>query len=204
MLIASSLETAGSGALKLRERWRTPCMGNLEKLSWIDAFAVSGYGVRVGVRVNDAALIGPLRERLPPGAKITSLGTVDRMLSVIKAPPAERRGIINYNLLYADHVVAGRSRRLDEILGTYDTHLRLALAQFSRRKLFVHAGVVAWRGAAIVLPGRSLAGKTHLVAELVKAGASYFSVEYAVLDEEGFAQGLEASPHVHAHSILGL
>ena len=55
-------------------------MGNLEKLSWIDAFAVTGYGVRVGVRVNDAALIQQLRSRLPPGAKISPMGTVDRML----------------------------------------------------------------------------------------------------------------------------
>ncbi len=58
-------------------------MGNLEKLSWIDAFAVTGYGVRVGVRVSDDALIERLRPRLPPGAKISPMGTVDRVLSVI-------------------------------------------------------------------------------------------------------------------------
>jgi hypothetical protein len=45
--------------------------------------------------------------------------------------------------------------------------------------------VVVWRGKAIVLPGRSLSGKTTLVAELVKAGATYYSDEYAVLDEAG-------------------
>lgn len=71
-------------------------MGNLEKLYWVDAFAVTGYGVRVGVRVNDATLIERLRSRLPPGAKISPMGTVDRMLSVIQAPPSERRGVKNY------------------------------------------------------------------------------------------------------------
>ena len=38
---------------------------------------------------------------------------------------------------------------------------------------------------AIVLPGRSFAGKTTLVASLVQAGAEYWSDEYAVLDADG-------------------
>jgi hypothetical protein len=160
-------------------------MGNLEKLCWIDAFAVTGYGVRIGVRVNDAVMIERLRSRLPPGAKISPMGTVDRMLSVIQAPHSERRGVKNYHLVYADHVLVGRSHRLDTVLDNYDSHLRVAMAELSRRKLFVHAGVVAWKERAILLPGRTLAGKTHLVAELVKAGAQYFSDEYAVLDEDG-------------------
>jgi len=173
-------------------------MVNLEKLYGIDAFAVTGYGVRVGVRVNDAALIERLRSRLPPGAKISPMGTVDRMLSVIQAPPSERRGVKNYHLVYADHVVVGRSHRLDAVLDNYDTHLRTAMAELSPRKLFVHAGVVAWKDRAILLPGRTLAGKTHLVAELVKAGATYFSDEYAVLDDDGcvhpFAKPLSMRP----------
>jgi hypothetical protein len=45
--------------------------------------------------------------------------------------------------------------------------------------------VVRWRGKAIVIPGRSFSGKTTLTAELVKAGATYYSDEYAVLDAEG-------------------
>jgi hypothetical protein len=49
----------------------------------------------------------------------------------------------------------------------------------------VHAGVVAYGSRAIVIPGRSFSGKTTLVAELVKAGAVYYSDEYAVLDEGG-------------------
>jgi hypothetical protein len=51
--------------------------------------------------------------------------------------------------------------------------------------VFVHAGVVGWRGKAILIPGRSHTGKTTLVAELVRAGATYYSDEYAVLDEKG-------------------
>ena len=49
----------------------------------------------------------------------------------------------------------------------------------------MHAGVVGWKGWALVLPGKSGAGKTTLVAELIRAGATYYSDEYAVLDERG-------------------
>jgi hypothetical protein len=37
----------------------------------------------------------------------------------------------------------------------------------------------------IVVPGRSRSGKTTLVAELIRAGASYLSDEFAVLDARG-------------------
>lgn len=180
-------------------------MGKLDKLSWIDAFTVSGYGVRIGVRVDDPTLIPALRERLPPAAKIAPTGTVDRMLSIINGRPGERRGIKRYHLLYADHVVAARSHEFETVLDSYDTHLRIGIAQFSRHKLFVHAGVVGWKGKAILFPGRTLAGKTHLVAELVKAGATYFSDEYAVLDRDGFvhpfAKPLSIRPEKAARQI---
>lgn len=55
----------------------------------------------------------------------------------------------------------------------------------ARHKLFVHAGVVGWRGKAIVIPGASYSGKSSLVAELVRAGATYYSDEYAVFDRHG-------------------
>jgi hypothetical protein len=59
------------------------------------------------------------------------------------------------------------------------------VAENARRWIFVHAGVVAWRGQAIVIPGATQSGKTSLVAALVRAGAEYFSDEYAVFDARG-------------------
>ena len=63
--------------------------------------------------------------------------------------------------------------------------LRIAVAEHARDKVFIHAGVVGWRGTAIVIPANSFQGKTTLVAELVKRGAAYYSDEYAVLDADG-------------------
>jgi hypothetical protein len=59
------------------------------------------------------------------------------------------------------------------------------VAASSRERIFVHAGVVGWKGRALVVPGRSRSGKTTLVAALVRAGAEYYSDEFAVLDFEG-------------------
>jgi hypothetical protein len=39
--------------------------------------------------------------------------------------------------------------------------------------------------AGILIPGRSFSGKTTLVAELLRVGATYYSDEYAVLDAKG-------------------
>ena len=51
--------------------------------------------------------------------------------------------------------------------------------------IFVHAGVVAHKGRAILLPGHSFAGKSTLVVALVRAGAELFSDEFAMLDPSG-------------------
>ena len=49
------------------------------------------------------------------------------------------------------------------------------------------------------MPGPTLSGKTHLVRELVKAGATYYSDEYAVLDARSrlhpYAQPLAVREH---------
>jgi hypothetical protein len=56
------------------------------------------------------------------------------------------------------------------------------VAMKARDRVFIHAGVVGWQGRAIVLPGRTMAGKSTLVKALLAAGATYYSDEYAVLD----------------------
>ena len=70
-------------------------------------------------------------------------------------------------------------------LGILDAELRMYIALHAPDHVFVHAGVVGVEDRAIVLPGRSFAGKTTLVAALVQAGAEYWSDEYAVLDADG-------------------
>ncbi len=74
---------------------------------------------------------------------------------------------------------------LEVILDRLSSELMVHVANHAVDRVFVHAGVVGWSGNALILPGTSFAGKTTLVAELIRAGASYYSDEYAVLDERG-------------------
>jgi len=85
---------------------------------------------------------------------------------------------------------------LERIGDVFEADLQLYVAEMSPHHVFVHAGAVGWRGEAIIVPGRSLSGKTTLVAELVRAGATYYSDEYAVLDERG-----RVHPYAEALSI---
>jgi hypothetical protein len=58
----------------------------------------------------------------------------------------------------------------------------------------VHAGVVEIGGRAVVVPGRSRAGKTTLVLALVAAGATYLSDEFAVFGDDGLVEGFRRPP----------
>jgi hypothetical protein len=63
--------------------------------------------------------------------------------------------------------------------------ITLHVAETNYIRTFLHAGVVGWGDRAILIPGRSLCGKTTLVAELIRAGATYYSDEFAVVDKKG-------------------
>ena len=65
------------------------------------------------------------------------------------------------------------------------SRIELLIAAQLPDRVAVHAGVVAWQGRAIVLPGVSMSGKSTLVSALVDAGATYLSDEFALLDGSG-------------------
>jgi hypothetical protein len=78
----------------------------------------------------------------------------------------------------------GEAAELHLALAELSRDLMMHVANHAPDRVFVHAGVVAKSGLALLLPGLSFSGKTTLVAELVRAGALYYSDEYAVLDAE--------------------
>jgi hypothetical protein len=101
-----------------------------------------------------------------------------QQFSLLVSPGAD------YRLLIADEVVA-EGAELQPVLDQLARDLMTHVANYAPDHVFMHAGVVGWQNSALVLPGTSFAGKTTLVAELVRAGAIYYSDEYAVLDEHG-------------------
>ena len=161
-------------------------MEKLDRLGWATGMSFVAHGLRIGIRTNDPQALEELPQRFPPGWRPASSMIVDRLYSLTVGGEGARSGVRRYNLLYVGPVRIGRSMSLNEVLDRLEQDLQLYVAEWSRRKLFVHAGVVAWEGRAIVIPGRSFSGKSRLVEALVRAGATYFSDEYAVFDAHGF------------------
>jgi hypothetical protein len=160
-------------------------MQKVDRLGWAVGFSLKTYGLRVGIRANDAAGLERVCAHLPHGWEASTVSKVDRLYSIIIGRQARQPNLRPFNLLYGDHVRLARSTDVDQLFQTFESDLRLVVAEFAPRHVFVHAGVVGWKGKAILIPGRSFSGKSTLVTELVKAGASYYSDEFAVLDSRG-------------------
>jgi hypothetical protein len=137
------------------------------------------YGVTVGFRSNSERLLGGIDSRLIPASSPISCcePDLDYYLEV-----DEDHGLYKAFVGTEPFFETSDFIRLFEVLKQSVHH---ALAQKAVDYLFLHAGVVAWRRMAILLPGRSGSGKSTLVRALISAGAIYFSDEFAVLDEYG-------------------
>jgi len=160
-------------------------MDKIDRLGWAAGIAFKAYGLSIGVRVTDASVLDQVCRLLPPGWTPAASPAVRCLFSLIVGGPTRRAGLRRLNILYADVARVVRTHNLEEALQQLELHLHLYIAEMAPRYTFVHAGVVGWKGKAIVIPGRSLAGKSSLVAALVQAGATYYSDEFAVLDGRG-------------------
>ncbi len=141
------------------------------------------YGVRFTIEASDAELLEKA-ERTARKALVNRLRIIDS-----KVPENTFRFSSDGDNLFLFQ--DGEQISTDAIDGEhrffryFNSILRIFVAEHARDTVFIHAGVVGWKGKAIVIPASSFAGKTTLVAELVKNGAEYYSDEYAVLDDEG-------------------
>ena len=160
-------------------------MEKVNRLGWAAGFSLRSYGVRIGIRSNDTQGLDQVWPYLPHQHEVVDAPVVDRLYSIIIGGEGPRANVRRFNLLYAEHVRIARSVNVAEIFERLESDLRLFVAEVARHRVFVHAGVVGWKGRAIVIPGRSYSGKSTMVSELVKAGATYYSDEYAVLDSRG-------------------
>lgn len=160
-------------------------MAKIDRLGWAAGMSFTSYGVRVGLRVNDARILDDLVSRLPPGARPSNTRVVDHLYSLTGFPQAANGRVRRFNIGYWNLLRFARSRSFEDLLDQFESHVQLTVAEYAPRRVFVHAGVVGWKGGAILIPGMSFSGKTTLVSELIRAGATYYSDEYAVLDERG-------------------
>lgn len=149
-----------------------------------DSFAFESYGVKIRIACSRISLLKEIERRIrmlfPPNCykEIHSDEAVHKF-SIRRNKSAEY-------VLYRGRkkITYGSDREI--FLKFFDSTVRLTVAEFAEARIFIHAGVVAWKGKAIIIPGKSFQGKTTLVKELTKRGATYYSDEYAVLDADGY------------------
>lgn len=88
-----------------------------------------------------------------------------------------------------DVAIAGRlaatSLEQDAAVHAVQSDAKFWIAATAIDVTFVHAGVVGLGDGAILVPGASRAGKTSLVMALLERGASYFSDDFAIIDDDG-------------------
>ncbi|HMK73959.1 MAG TPA: hypothetical protein VK454_11515 [Myxococcaceae bacterium] len=150
----------------------------------------SAFGVGFAVQVDAPELLGEVRARMPPGWRPGRGGRPRRLYAVMHAPDGVR--------VDAGGETLGRGLSHAGAMDVLESDLQLFVAQHARAFVFVHAGVVGVEGRAVVLPGTSGAGKTTLVSALLRAGATYYSDEYALLDARG-----RVHPYARALSVRG-
>jgi hypothetical protein len=139
---------------------------------------IDTYGVKLDVEVQDEALQPAVERILPPGWQPSNDFPEDGHFTL--SP-----GVNGSYSVSVDGAPIATDLAPDVAVHVLDSQLRSRVAVLAHDRIFVHAGVAAFAEQALLLPGTSFCGKSTLVAALVSAGATYYSDEFAVLDEHG-------------------
>ena len=160
-------------------------MDKIDRLGWAESTCIESYGLKVGFRTTVPGVLDQIVPYLPPKWEpIDPPRRLDLVYSWVVGH--ERRlGLKTFDLMYIGAKRISRTLDRKVLLDDLQFDLWLSLALLSRRFVFIHAGVVGWRGRAILIPGRTRTGKSTLVEAMVRAGAEYLSDEFALLDRNG-------------------
>jgi len=142
-------------------------------------YAILSEGLRVGFRSSGTELIPRLSSVFPPGSIQTDFANLDFVYSLDEEP-----GRKSYTAYFKSRALIRRAT-LSAALDSIASDVQHTVATYSRGNLFLHAGVIGWRGRAVLFPGRTCTGKSTLVHALIRAGAIYFSDEFALVDASG-------------------
>ncbi len=157
-------------------------MVKIDRFGWAAGFAIDADGVTIGVRATDGRVLERLRRAVPSGARPSRRLRMDYLYSVVVGSLDAAARPHRFHLVYSELKKLMRTLDLEQVVEALEHNMTPEKGARSRKWVFVHAGVVACRGRALPMPGRSSAGKTTLVEALVRAGAVYYCDQYAVLD----------------------
>lgn len=158
------------------------------------------YGVEVVIEADDKEffehVIGIARQALVSRVQFGPIG--DSSTKARYSFVTDLDGIVHFDI---DGVTSGPVRPDSGFDRFLNGAIRAHVAAHAKSWVFIHAGVVEWRGKAIILPGQSHRGKTTLVSELIRFGAGYMSDEYAVLDADGLVHPFERDLGVRPSAV---
>jgi serine kinase of HPr protein (carbohydrate metabolism regulator) len=161
------------------------CQRGIDRLGWLDGGVFSCHGARVGLRASTPAAFADMVSWLPRAMARARGAEVPVLYSLLEGGAVANSKVKRSHILYRNFTRIARSLEMDDIRRSLQRDLGIQIGEGARGKVFVHAGVVAIDGVAIVIPGRSFSGKTTLTRALVEQGGVYYSDEYAILDSRG-------------------
>jgi hypothetical protein len=149
--------------------------------SSMPSFTFESYGVTVRLRSNLPAMLAKAesvaRVSLLGNVSVIGRKNVDLDIELIKEG---RTYLLRQN---GEYVADGTSSL--KFFKYFDSVIRASVGENAPELVFLHGGVVGWKGKAIVLPADSFKGKSTIVAELVRQGATYLSDDFALFDKDG-------------------
>src|SRR4051794_2740844 len=102
-------------------------MAKVDRLGWAAGIAFSCHGARIGVRVNDPAVLERVAACLPPGSKPTRSPVVTVLYSLLAPPSRPGSHVTRYNLVYEDASRLARTTDLGEALRALEARLQFAV-----------------------------------------------------------------------------
>lgn len=151
---------------------------NLKSVKNRFTYGFSSYGVKIGLTASNSKILCEMSEAV----------------NYLPLNPSEidfEKTEFNFSLDFSDgkYLLQKNGEELSlsaDKVHTYkflQSEIKITIAEYAVSKVFLHAGAVSINRKGIIFPARSFQGKSTLTAELVKAGAVYYSDDFAVLDE---------------------
>ena len=151
----------------------------------LEPFCFNSYGVNIEIHSND-------RDVLASAAETVRIGLLGNLGKSKPGSPAVRfdlvvspKGMVK---LLQDGERLSTSPAGWKFDKFFDGIVGAAVGANAPGLVFLHAGVVGWKGKAIVMPANSFDGKSTLTTALVRQGAEYYSDDFAIIDGQGLVR----------------
>ena len=139
--------------------------------------AFEAFGVELRLCSNDPELLVRARPFLPPNWRERP-NEGQYPLAIMVEPNGS-------GLVFKDTTCISEGHPVGYSLTLLESQIRGHVAALAPNLTFIHAGAVEHEGRAIMVPGYSFSGKTTMTEAFVRAGATYYSDEHAILDNDG-------------------